>query len=235
MIPPPDPTLPYRISIRNFIGITLMTVLIFVIGGIILVRLDPVIFTDQRPLADRLLWVALLATVGVLASTGYVLATRTAMGWGIIGLTRPETRWIVIAVAVAAALFIAGERLDAIMGFGIMENTRANFAPSLRTQVGVITLFAVMAVILPIPLEIYFRGVLFNFLRGMLGMEVAIGMTALIYGLVYYSPSIPVYMAYGVIHGAAFCLLFVRSGSLWTAIIANGTIQVLTVATLIWA
>ena len=115
MTPPPDPTLPYRISIRNFVGITLMTVLIFVIGGIILVRLDPTIFTDQRPIADRLLWVSLLATIGVLASTGYVLASRTAMGWGIIGLARPEGRWIVVAVITAAALFFAGERLDAIL------------------------------------------------------------------------------------------------------------------------
>ena len=92
-----------------------------------------------------------------------------------------------------------------------------------------------MAVILPVPLEIYFRGVLFNFLRGMLGMEVGIGLTAAIYGLVYYNPSIPVYMAYGVIYGAAFCVLFARSGSLWTAVSANATIQALTVARLAWA
>ncbi len=234
MTAPPDPTLPYRITVRNFVGITLMTVLIFVLGGIILVRMDPTIFSEQRPIADRLLWVALLSTVGVLASTGYVLASRTAMGWGIIGLTPPDRRWIVIAVAVAAALFLAGERLDAIMGFGIMKGTQASFASSLQTQIGIISMFAVMALILPIPLEIYFRGVLFNFLRGRLGMEVAIGFTAIIYGLVYYNPSIPIYTAYGVIHGAAFCLLFARSGSLWTAITANGTIQALTMARLVW-
>ncbi len=230
----PDPTLPYIISVRNFIGITLMTVLIFVLGGIILVRMDPTVFSEQRPIADRLLWVALLSTVGVLASTGYVLASRTAMGWAIIGLTPPDRRWIVIAVAVAAALFFAGERLDAIFGFGIMAATHASFASSLQTQVGILSMFAVMALILPIPLEIYFRGVLFNFLRGRMGLEVAIGLTAMIYGLVYYNPSIPIYTAYGVIHGAVLCLLFVRSGSLWTAIAANGTIQALTVARLVW-
>ena len=234
MTPPPDPTLPYRITIRNFIGITLMSVLIFVIGAVILVRLDPTTFSSERPLMDRLLWVSLLASAGVLASTGYVLASRTALGWGIIGLVRPQRNWILIAVITAAVLFFAGERLDALFGFGIMENTRAGFATSLKTQVGLLGLFAVMAVILPIPLEIYFRGVLFNFLRGMLGMEVAVGFTALIYSFIYYNPAVPVYMAYGVIHGAALCLLFVRSGSLWTAIAANGTLQALTVAKLAW-
>ncbi len=235
MPPHPDPTLSYRITIRNFIGITLMTVLIFVIGGIIVVRLDPSIFTKERALLDNLLWFSLLASVGVLASTGYVLASRTAMGWAIIGLTRPEARWVLIAVSVAAALFFAGERLDALMGFGIMESTRASYAATLESEVGLIGLMAVLAIILPISLEIYFRGVLFNFLRPMLGLEAAIGVSALVYGLLFFNPSIPVYMAYGVVQGAVFCLLFVRSGSLWTAIVANGTLSALTVAKVAWA
>jgi|GEM_PF-2424483 len=235
MPPHPDPTLSYRITIRNFIGITLMTVLIFVIGGIIVVRLDPSIFTKERALLDNLLWFSLLASVGVLASTGYVLASRTAMGWAIIGLTRPEARWVLIAVSVAAALFFAGERLDALMGFGIMESTRASYAATLKSEVGLIGLMAVLAIILPISLEIYFRGVLFNFLRPMLGLEAAIGVSALVYGLLFFNPSIPVYMAYGVVQGAVFCLLFVRSGSLWTAIVANGTLSALTVAKVAWA
>lgn len=235
MPPHPDPTLSYRITIRNFIGITLMTVLIFVIGGIIVVRLDPSIFTKERALLDNLLWFSLLASVGVLASTGYVLASRTAMGWGIIGLTRPEARWVLIAVSVAAALFFAGERLDALMGFGIMESTRASYAATLESEVGLIGLMAVLAIILPISLEIYFRGVLFNFLRPMLGLEAAIGVSALVYGLLFFNPSIPVYMAYGVVQGAVFCLLFVRSGSLWTAIVANGTLSALTIAKVAWA
>ncbi|MCZ6447238.1 MAG: type II CAAX endopeptidase family protein [Alphaproteobacteria bacterium] len=235
MPPHPDPTLSYRITIRNFIGITLMSVLIFVIGGVIVVRLDPSIFTKERALLDNLLWFSLLASVGVLASTGYVLASRTAMGWAIIGLTRPEARWVLIAVSVAAALFFAGERLDALMGFGIMESTRASYAATLESEVGLIGLMAVLAIILPISLEIYFRGVLFNFLRPMLGLEAAIGVSALIYGLLFFNPSIPVYMAYSVVQGAVFCLLFVRSGSLWTAIVANGTLSALTIAKVAWA
>ena len=107
MPPISDPTLPYRITVRNFIGITLMAGLIFLIGGVILVKLDPTIFTEERAVLDKLLWFSLLATAGVLASTGYVLASRTTMGWAIIGLTRPEARWILIAVATAAALLTA--------------------------------------------------------------------------------------------------------------------------------
>lgn len=236
MTPPsPDPALPYRITLRNLVGITLLSVLIFVIGGVILVQIDPTLFTPEREPMDKLLWVSFLATAGVLASTGYVLASRTNLGWGIIGLTRPHPRWILIAVATAAALFFAGERLDAVLSLGIIESTRANFAPSLGTEVGVVGLIAVMALVLPIPLEIYFRGVVFNYLRGLLGPEAAIGISSAIYGAVYYNPAIPIYMAYGVIHGAAFAVLFLRSGSLWTAIAANGTLGTLLMAKVAWA
>lgn len=235
MTPPAtDPAPPYRITLRNLIGITLLSVLIFVIGGVILVQLDPTLFTPEREPMDKLLWVSFLATAGVLASTGYVLASRTALGWGIVGLTRPHPRWLLIAVAAAAALFFAGERLDAILSFGIIENTRANFGPSLETEVGVLGLIAVMALVLPIPLEIYFRGVVFNYLRGLLGPESAIGISAALYGAVYYNPEIPIYMAYGVIHGAAFAVLFLRSGSLWTSIAANGTLGALLMAKVAW-
>ncbi|MDX1483117.1 MAG: type II CAAX endopeptidase family protein [Alphaproteobacteria bacterium] len=234
MSPPADPAPPYRITIRNFIGITLLSVLIFVIGGIVLVKLDPSIFAPERAVLDKLIWASMLATIGVLASTGYVLASRTAMGWGIIGLNRPDPRWILIGMGVAVVVFFAGERLDALLGFGIMETTRANYGPTLATQTGFIGLILVLAVVLPIPLEIYFRGVLFNFLRGMTGTEVAIGFSALVYGLLFFNPETPVYIAYGVVHGAVLCLLYVRSGTLWTAIVANGTIAALNLAAAAW-
>ncbi len=60
-------------------------------------------------------------------------------------------------------------------------------------------------------------------------------MSALAYALLFFNPMVPVYMAYGVVHGVVFCVLFVRSGSLWTAIVANGTLAALTVAKVAWA
>jgi membrane protease YdiL (CAAX protease family) len=226
--------MPYRITIRNFIGISLLIVLICVIGGIILVRLDPSIFTDKRNVHENLLWFSLVFTVAVLASTGYVLASRTAMGWGIIGMSRPEPRWVLIGIATAAALFFVGERLDSVFRFGIIAHARELYATGLTTQIGLIQLFAVWALVLPIPLEVYFRGVFLNFVRAMMNLEVAIGLSALAYGLLFFNPSIPVSVAYGVVHGAALSILYVRSGSLWTAIIANASLGALTVAKIAW-
>jgi membrane protease YdiL (CAAX protease family) len=234
MSSPPGPAAPNYITIRSFIGITLLTVLIFVIGGIVLVKLDPTIFAPERAVLDKLLWAALLATVGVLASTGYVLGTRTIQGWALIGLEPPTPRWILIALATAAVMFFAGERLDALFEFGILESARANYAPSLKTEIGLLGLFAVLAVVMPIPLEIYFRGVLFNFLRGMTTEEAAIGLSSTLYGLMFFNPAAPINIAYGIAHGAVLCLLYIRSGTLWTSIVANGALGAFTIAKLAW-
>ncbi|MDH3240460.1 MAG: CPBP family glutamic-type intramembrane protease [Alphaproteobacteria bacterium] len=234
MTPPPGPAAPRLITIRSFIGITLMTVLIFVVGGIVLVKLDPTIFAPERAVLDKLLWAALLANVGVLASTGYVLGTRTVQGWGLIRLEPPSPRWVLIALATAAALFFAGERLDALFEFGVLDSARTNYGPSLKTQIGLIGLFVVLGVVVPIPLEIYFRGVLFNFLRGLITEEAAIGLSSILYGLLFFNPAAPINIAYGIAHGAVLCLLYVRSGTLWTAIVANGALGALTVAKLAW-
>lgn len=234
MSPPPGPSAPRHITIRSFIGITLMTVLIFVVSGIVLVKMDPTIVAPDRPLFHKMVWLALLTTVGVLASTGYVLGTRTAQGWALIGLEQPSPRWVLIALATAAVLFFAGERLDAVFGFGIMDSAKANYGPSLNTQIGLIGLFAVLAVVLPISLEIYFRGVLLNFLRGFITEEAAIGLTAILYGFVHINPAAPVNLAYGIVYGAVFCLLYLRSGTLWTSIVANGALQACILAKLAW-
>lgn len=231
---PPGPSAPRHITIRSFIGITMMTVLIFVVGGIVLVKMDPTIFSKDRPVLDKMLWAALLANIGVLSSTGYVLGTRTVQGWALIRLESPSPRWVLIALATAAVVFFAGERLDAVFGFGILESAKANYGPSLNTQIGLIGLFAVLGVIVPIPVEIYFRGVLFNFLRGFTTEEAAIGLSAILYGLLFFNPAAPINIAYGIAHGAVLCLLYVRSGTLWTAIIANGALGALTVAKLAW-
>ena len=224
----------YQITLRNVIGITLFSVLIFVIAGVILVQLDPTIFTPGRALGDRMLWVTFLATGSVIGATAYVVGVRTPMVWGVVGLIRPDAQWILIGVATAAALFFVGERMDALLGFGIIENTRANYADSMTTPMGVFLLIAVMGFILPIPLEIYFRGILFNYLGRLLGFEGAVGFSALIYGLTYFNPAIPIYMAYGIIHGAVLAILYARSGSLWTAIAANGALASLILAKIAW-
>lgn len=233
---PPSP-LPagYQVSIRNLFGITFLTVLIFIVLGAIIVQLDPTIFGPDRNRAEALLWFALLLTTGVLTATGYVLAWRTPARWGIIGLTRPEPRWIAISVAVGVILFFLGERVDAALGLGILADFQREFGPGLTNQVGLISLFAARMLLLPMALEVYFRGVLLNFFTARFGPEAGLFVSSILFAGLFFRPDLPVSMAYGFIYGIAYGLLFLRAGSLWAAIAAHATLGGLIVAKAAWA
>lgn len=232
--PPPQLPVGYQVSVRNLFGITFLSVLIFVVLGVIIVQLDPTIFGPNRNRAEALLWFALLLTTGVLIATGYVLAWRTPARWGIIGLTRPEPRWIVIAVCVGAVLFFLGERADHGFGLGIMDDFRKEFGTGLHTQMGLVSLFAARMVLLPLALEIYFRGIMFNFFAGRFGPEAGLFISSILFAGLFFRPDLSISMAYGFIYGLAYGLLFLRSGSLWVSIAAHGTLGALIVAKAAW-
>ncbi len=232
--PPPQLPVGYQVSIRNLFGITFLSVLIFVVLGVIIVQLDPTIFGPNRNRAEALLWFALLLTTGILIATGYVLAWRTPARWGIIGLTRPEPRWIVIAVCVGTVLFFLGERADHAFGLGIMDDFRKEFGAGLHTEMGLVSLFAARMVLLPLALEIYFRGIMFNFFAGRFGPEAGLFVSSILFAGLFFRPDLSISMAYGFVYGLAYGLLFLRSGSLWVSIAAHGTLGALIVAKAAW-
>lgn len=231
---PPQLPVGYKVSIRNMLGITVLALLVMLLLGVILVRFDPTIFTPERHRGESILWLALTVFTGILVATGYVLAWRTPERWGIIGLTQPHPRWILIAATSGAVLFFVGERVDALMQLGIHANYKTLFGSGLASQVGLISLFAAMAVLLPVAFEIYFRGVLLNFLANRIGQEAGLFVAAFIFAGLYFRPDLPISMAYGFVYGIVYGLLFVRSGTLWTAIVASGTIGALIVAKAAW-
>ncbi len=231
--PPPLPV-GYRVTLRNLIGITFLAVLVFVVLGVIVVQLDPTIFKPTRNRAESLLWFSLLLATGIFTATGYVLAWRTPERWGIVGMVRPHPRWILIALATGAALFFVGERVDALSHFGIAADLKTEYGTAISTQIGLILLLAARGVVLPVAFEIYFRGVLFNFLANRFGVEISLLVSSIAFAGLFFQPHLPVSMAYGFIYGIAYGLLFLRSGTLWTAIVANGAVGALMVAKAAW-
>jgi membrane protease YdiL (CAAX protease family) len=224
----------YKVSLRNVLGITLFTVLVAVLLGVIVVQLDHSIGAADGDPIKKVLWIFLILLTGVLTATGYVLAWRTPLRWGIIGLTPPEPRWVLISVAVGAVLFFLGERADHVLRLGILENFRAQFGTGLKSQVGLLSMLAVFGLLRPIALEVYFRGVLLNYFVNRIGAEAGLFVTSLLFAGLYFQPDLPANMAYGFVYALAFGLLFLRSGSLWNAVVAHATVGVLFVAKVAW-
>jgi hypothetical protein len=225
----------YKVSLRNVLGITLFMVLVAVLLGVIVVQLDHSIGAADGDPIKKVLWIFLILLTGVLTATGYVLAWRTPLRWGIIGLTPPEPRWVLISVAVGAVLFFLGERADHVLRLGILENFHSQFGAGLKSQVSLLSMLAVFGLLRPIALEVYFRGVLLNFFVNRIGAEAGLFVTSLLFAGLYFQPDLPANMAYGFVYALAFGLLFLRSGSLWNAVVAHATVGVLFVGKVAWA
>lgn len=233
----PRPELPinYVVSLRNVLGVTFLALLVATLLGVIVVQIDPAIGAAGKDPIKKVLWVFLVLLAGVLTATGYVLAWRTPKRWGIVGLTPPQPRWVLISVAVGTVLFFLGERVDHLLKLAILDSFRAQFGAGLKTEVGLLSMMVVFGLVRPIALEIYFRGVLLNFCVGRFGSEIGLFVTALLFSGLYFQAGQPANMAYGFVYGLAFGLLFLRSGSLWNAIAAHATVGVLFAAKAAWA
>lgn len=232
--PPPDIPVGYRVSLRNVLGITFLSVLIAVLLGVIVVQLDPTVATGEKGTIKSAMWLYMFLLVGVLTATGYVLAWRTPLRWGIVGLVPPTARWVLISIAVGTVLFFLGEQADQILGLGILANFRSQYGTGMQTQVGFISMLVVFGLVRPIAFEIYFRGVLLNFFVNRLGAQAGLFITAVAFSLMFFKPGLPANMAFGFVYALAFGLLFLRSGSLWNAIIAHATVGILFAAKAAW-
>lgn len=224
----------YRVTLRNVLGITFLAVLFAVLLGATVSQLDPGIGVDGKDPIKKVLWLFLVLLSGVLIATGYVLAWRSPRRWGIVGLVTPSARWILISVATGAVLFFIGERVDAMFRLGILDDFRTQFGPGLKTQIGFLSMLVVFGLVRPIAFEIYFRGVLLNFLVGRLGEQAGLFLSALLFAGLYFQADQPANMVFGFVYGLAFGLLYLRSRSLWTAIAAHATVGILFAAKAAW-
>jgi membrane protease YdiL (CAAX protease family) len=75
---------------------------------------------------------------------------------------------------------------------------------------------------------------LLNFFANRFGPEAGLFIAAVLFAGLFFRPDLPISLAYGFIYGIAYGLLFVRSGSLWPAIVAHGTVSALIVAKAAW-
>lgn len=224
----------YQVSLRNVLGITFLTLLIAVLLGVIVVQLDPTVVTGEKGAVKTVMWLHMFLLVGVLTATGYVLAWRTPKRWGIVGLVAPSPRWVLISVAVGTVMFFMVERIDHMFGLGILESFRGQFGKELQTQIGFLSMAVTAGIVRPVAYEIFFRGVLFNFFANRLGVQAGLFVTAALFAAMYYKVGLPANLAFGFVYGLAFGLLFQRSGSLWTAIVANATLGLLFAAKAAW-
>jgi membrane protease YdiL (CAAX protease family) len=245
LAPPPDPTIEPRRREKAPWGLV-DVVLVIVVGLVLaacLAYLAAIAALAGIVLTDRALsiaaWFSLLGTAvyaGFAIAVWALIVERRQVPWSALGLTRASGRLLATMVPAGVALLIANVLvllpLTFFLGLGDPE-ARSGNEEVLSPDAGLSTLdFFLIAIPLvvaaPIVEELVFRGVLYRYLRGGLGVVFAIVLSALVFAVLHVV--IPPLFLMGVVLAA----LAQRTNSLLPGIVLHATNNGLIVLA-IWA
>lgn len=220
---PPGPPLPVGAD-------DLLLILIVTLGSVrllvwLLVGLAPVPGSAPEP-GDALLAamiVLLFQTAVILAMLRAVVIRKYGLSWADLGLRPAGRHWYRRAVIIAVLLLPAVALVNSVLIPMLSDEPFRNpqlyaIAPAGFSWSAMLTMLVMAGVVAPFAEELVFRGLLFPWLRARLGVPAAVLLSALFFatmhGALILIPALTVV-------GAAFAVIYQRSGSLWPAIVAH--------------
>jgi hypothetical protein len=207
---------------RDVLVMTLAIIVSFVAGVAALT--GAVMVTSGGIQPDRM---PVAYSVGIIAIQGLAMLVavwaagllRRRYTWADIGLTRPSRGWIAASVGLFFALRAAVILVAALLAqLGITSMQPQAIAPEGFTWVGAIGMLVFAGVVVPVAEEIFFRGVLYRWLRDKWGVAVGAIVSGLVFGIAHLEPATAIPAA---IMGVTLALVFEKSKSLWPSILIH--------------
>ncbi len=172
-----------------------------------------------------------LEGVALLGAVYFLGLRRKNLAWSAVGLKPASGTWWMIA----GFLSLLAIPLTGLIALGVqllldlpLENPQLEFiAPSGFSWTGLIGMFIMGGLVAPLAEEVFFRGLLYRWLRGRWGIWVGVIVSSLIFGLLHGEISIVVATAF---LGAMMALVYEYSGSLWMPLmihVANNGVKIL--------
>jgi membrane protease YdiL (CAAX protease family) len=203
-----------------------------------LVRLLDIGFSPHEQ--PSLLFTALLSAVEPVSLVGGVYLfgiRRRGFRWSQLGLRLPSARWWWTTVFIAI-MFIP---LMGVIALGIrwvlgrpLENPQLNaLIPDTFTWPGAIAMILLVGLAVPFAEELFFRGLLYRWMRSRWGFWIGLLGSSLVFGLLHIDPSL---VGATFIMGIALGWIYERSQSLWPSILIhafNNTLELILLYTII--
>jgi len=201
-------------------------VLIFLIGllGVNLYATwtGSVLSSDQGPTIELSVGLTALEGLALIGAVYLLGLRRKNYSWAVVGLKNPGNRWLNIALLLGLAV-IPASGLIAILVQQLLglppDNPQLPFlAPGGYSTFGAVGMFLFGGIIVPFAEELFFRGVLYLWLRQRFGFWIGITVSSVLFGILHGDISVGV---------AAACLGFVlawsyeKSQSLWSPVIIH--------------
>jgi membrane protease YdiL (CAAX protease family) len=161
----------------------------------------------------------MVASVLALTSSAYFFAIKKhPQGWKSVGL-RPSTRSWLIASAIIGALFMPVNILivttvQRILAVPVLDFSSETTGESIPIP-EFLAVFVLVVIIVPIAEEIFFRGIIYKWLRRRAGFLIGLLVSSITFGTLHFAaPSIAAISVLGVL----CALVYELSDSLWTAV-----------------
>lgn len=218
----------------NFLDVILISVgaVVLFVAGFLLLRWLPI----PRPDGDNIsiLLAVAFAALEAMALIGSIFlfgVFRRRMPWTSLGLRpAPMLWWLVAFFAGLIITPLAGMiALTIRLTLGLpLENPQLPFLlPEDLNLWGALSMILLGGLVVPFAEELFFRGLIYSWIRDRLGVWMGIGISALIFGLIHLELSVA---GTAFILGLLLAWIYERSGSLWPAVLIhamNNTVQIL--------
>jgi membrane protease YdiL (CAAX protease family) len=179
---------------------------------------------DEGSGLPLVLGVLLLQTLAILGAIRFLVLRQYGLRWADLGLRPTTPKWHRRGLALAVLLLpmvalINGILLPRVVGEEFHNPQLYAVAPSGFSWPAMLAMLVMAGFVAPFGEELAFRGLLFPWLRGHLGVAAAAVLSGLIFAVLHGVPIlIPALTAIGI----ALALLYHRCGSLWPVILAHG-------------
>lgn len=185
--------------------------------GFVLNQLGIELNLSGDPTLAQTISLAAMETIALVASFYFLGMRRHGMNWRQAGLRQIEDRWVLIAVAISLlAIPITGLiTVLVLQAFDLpFENPQLDFfLPEGISVPGAFGVLLLGGIAVPFAEELFFRGVLYAWLRNQWGVWPSVLVSAFIFGLVHLDVAVGV-TAFGL--GVVLGLVYEYSRTLWT-------------------
>ena len=176
----------------------------------------------SEPTTAQSLGLAAVEAIALLAGVYYFGLRRLHYRWKDIGFNKIESKWLVATILISIIVIPLSGLITILVMLALglpLENPQLEFLiPDDFSWMSGVGIFILGGIIVPIAEEVFFRGVLYKWLRERWGVFIGISVSSFIFGLVHIDIAIA---ATAFMLGIILALVYEYSNSLWTAILIH--------------
>jgi uncharacterized protein len=163
-----------------------------------------------------------MEVIALVGSVYWLGLRRRGQNWAAIGIRSISRRWLLGALGLGLLLTVVtglvGYSLQALLGHPHVNPQQDLFTPSGLSWVSILGTILFGGIAVPFAEELFFRGVLYTFLRERWGVWIGALVSAVLFGAAHLDLSVGV--AVGIM-GLVSALVYERTKSLWPSIIIH--------------